>query len=334
MKNIKYYLTLVLRNIKFIGSSKIFWRSFLFAIILWAYISLSDKYQTTIEIPLTIEPPSDRACESVISNSIAVNISANGWQLLKQKFNDMKYCYIKLSDIPLNDDSSYTITSLDMQKNIRNLSTVSYNRFYPDKINIKTSGLFTKVVPIKSKIKVTPAKGFAVVDSIKIHPANVTLKGNDKVISNITEWFTEELHLENVTSSFERQVNLSDYMQSILNVTPSTVYISGTIQPYAEVTFVDIPLQINTNSTILLDNHKIEPRYFSVTLSGGIDVINKLQQENISISINYQDILNDSTGIIKPTVTIPNNTKLLSISPKYVIHNEIIKSNYYAIRKK
>ena len=84
----------------------------------------------------------------------------------------------------------------------------------------------------------------------------------------------------------------------------------------------------------MLDNHKIEPRYFSVTLSGGIDVINKLQQENISISINYQDILNDSTGIIKPTVTIPNNTKLLSISPKYIIHNEIIKSNYYAIRKK
>ncbi len=322
-------LKLLKEKIKNFASSKTFGSCLLLALILWLYVSFNDKYQTMLEVPLIIEPPADRACENLSADKLLIDVSGTGWYLFKNlNLNTTKRCYIKLSDVPFKQaDSSYTITSVDMQKGIQNISKISLNRFFPDKINIKTSSVITKEVPIKSNIQITPAKGFALVGNIQITPANTIIKGNINVINNINEWFTEKVKIENVTASFIKQINLSDSMNSILKLNPKIVNISATIQPYAEITLEDIPLMINANEQ-LLTTYSICPKYFSVTLSGGIDVINKVNIKDIFISINYQDILDDSTGIIKPIIVIPTDTKLLNMNPKYVLINQITKPSY------
>lgn len=304
--------------------SKTFWGAFLIAVFFWIYVSLNENYRVVIQIPLTVKAPKNKANETILPSEIHADISGSGWYLLNHLYlNNIKRCYIRLDNVQ-SKDSIYTITSVDMQKGLQNISKVSFNRFFPDIINVKATELATKEVEVVPNIKIKPANGFSLVGNIKVTPANITIKGSNKLLNDIEKWFTKELVFEDVSSSFSTQVELSDSLNSVAEVTPNKVTISAAIQPYAELKIDDIPIQIRGN-TQLLNNHILKPNYFSVTLYGGIDVIKKVEKSDISISIHYQDILEDSTGILKPKVTIPPYTNILKVEPKYIFHSEIIQ---------
>jgi len=63
-----------------------------------------------------------------------------------------------------------------------------------------------------------------------------------------------------------------------------------------------------------------------VTLVGGIELLNKISAADIKISLDYNEIISDSTGILTPTITIPPYTKLLNITPHFIQHKIIINS--------
>jgi len=304
--------------------SKTFWGALLLAIALWCYASLSEEYQVMIEVPLTVEAPKDRASETVIPKEISIDVTGTGWYLFNHLyFNNIKRCHIKLDNVA-SQDSIYTITSVDMQKGLQNLGKISYQRFFPDVITIKTDKLFEKEVPVFPHIKAYPAEGFALVGNVKVIPPTIFIKGNENIIKTINKWTTENLVFKDVSSSFTKQVFLSDTLQSILQLSENVVDVSILVQPYSEITLDDIPLQV-IGAPQIMKNIIVQPKYFSVTLRGGIDVISKISNADVGITINYQDIINDSTGIIKPNITIPPYTSILNTSPKYVFHSEIVR---------
>lgn len=307
--------------------SKTFWGAFLLAIALWCYASLSEEYQVMIEIPLTVEAPKDKASETTIPKEISVDVSGTGWYLFNHLYlNNIKRCYIKLDNVAFQD-SVYTITAVDMQKGLQNLAKITYQRFFPDLITIKTDDLFEKEVPIVPDIQVSPAEGFSLVGNVKVIPSTVIVKGNEKIIKTIEKWATENLIFNDVSASFSKQVFLSDTLQSVLQLSRNTVDINVLVQPYSEITLDDIPLQI-VGAPQIMKNILVEPNYFSVTLRGGIDIISRISNSDISITINYRDIINDSTGILRPNITIPPYTSILNTSPKYVFHSEIVQKNF------
>ncbi len=304
--------------------SKKFWGAFLVALAFWGYVSLNDNYNIVITVPLTVEPPQNRANLTSLPNKINTDISGTGWSLINNLyFNNIKRCHIKLDDIQ-TQDSIYTITPVDMQKGLQNLTKVSFNRFVPNAIKIITTKLDSKEIEVIPKINIEPAIGFSQVGKVKVSPANVTIKGNRELLKNIEQWFTEQLTFENVTSSFSKQVYLADSMSSIVKVVPEIVTISAAIQHYAELTLEDIPIKIKGSNKIL-SNYSLKPHHFSITLSGGIDIIKKLDNNDVSIAVQYKDIVNGSTGILKPEITIPPYTKLVKIEPEYIFYNKIVQ---------
>ena len=65
------------------------------------------------------------------------------------------------------------------------------------------------------------------------------------------------------------------------------------------------------------------PNNINCSLRGGINILGKINPNEISASIDYREIVYDTLGSIQPKIVIPKNTQLIFIKP--VRLNYIIK---------
>jgi len=303
--------------------NKNFWITLLLTIFLWMYISLNDNYNTLLEIPLTVVPPKGRAIEQEISNFVNVEMEGSGWNLFNYLYlNQAKRCVIYLDNIAKEDTSSYLISSIDFQKGLEGISKVRARRFYPARLTITTGEIVEKKVDMKPDVVLKVKEGFVLVGGVRTEPNTVIISGNSKSLKDINQWRTAYSEFKNINTSFNYVVDVSDSLASIIEVVPDKIKIYGEIQQYAEITFDDIQLKILGGK--LPSNHILLPSNFKVTLIGGIDQLNKISPDDIELTIDYDKVMKDTTGILAPTLKIPHFTKTMDITPK-VIYHKIIK---------
>ena len=299
--------------------TKKFWGALFIAVALWMYASLNDEYQTVVEVPLTITPPKGRAIENILPNKISIDVKGNGWYLFNYLYvNNIKRCRVNLNDVR-KDDTIYTISAIDMQKGLDAINKIVPQRFYPDQINVVTGETLTKEVNIISNANINLREGFVLVGDVKTEPQTVTIQGNKNLIDDIKVWKTKELQLNNINSSFSHTVQVSDSLSSVIEVIPSDITIFASVQQYSEVTFNDIEIRILGGQ--LPNEHTLSPLLITVTLTGGIDLLSKIKASDISVTVDYETIMNNKSGIIVPVVTAPPFTKILNIQPKFLHHN-------------
>lgn len=298
--------------------SKSFWGSLLFAIALWGYTSLNSEYQTFVEIPLRIKLPENRALENTPPKNVYVDVKGTGWNLFYLIFlNTSKVCNIDLSRETILD-SIYRINKVDLQKSLQYLKNVSPINVLPENIQLITGKISEYEVYIVPKITIIPREGFTIVGKIELEPEKVKIKGNEKIVSQINRWETENVWFENVNSQLLTSVNLIDTLSGVVSINPQKVLVKANIQQIGEITIDDLPINIVNGS--LPEGHFIEPQFISVTLQGGIDLVAELTNYDIFASVEFDKIINDTLGIIKPTINLPPNVSILKIDPPYITH--------------
>jgi len=304
-------------------STKKFWGSLLFAIALWIYASLSDDYQTIIDVPLVVSAPTGRAIETVLPNNVSVDVSGQGWYLFNHIYlNKLKKCYVNLDEVR-KIDSFYIVNTVDMQKGLVNLNKITPLRVYPDEFQVTTGEIGSKEVEIIPDVDINLKDGFVLVGNIKSELSTVTITGNIRLIDSIHSWRTQKVSFDNVNTSFSKKIAVSDSLSSVITIEPNNILIYATVQQYGERTFDDIPIEVIGGK--LSNNHKILPRFFSITLTGGIDVLNKLSSNDISITVDVDAIMKNNTGLLKPNLSIPPYTNILNMYPNFVQHTILIK---------
>lgn len=74
------------------------------------------------------------------------------------------------------------------------------------------------------------------------------------------------------------------------------------------------------------------PNNLECSLRGGINILGKINPNQILATVNYSDIVYDTTGSVIPKIVIPENTHLVYRKPEqinYVIKNLI---SYFVIQ--
>jgi len=299
--------------------TKNFWLALFIATALWLYVSLNDEYQTVVSVPLIVTPPTGRAIENILPNRISVDVAGSGWYLFNYMYiNNIKRCSVNLDDVR-RDDTIFIISSMDMQRGLEGINRIVPQRFYPERIEVKTGEIIEKEVRVVSNVSINLKDGFVIVGDIKTEPQTVIITGNRNLIDTIRTWNTKKMQFDKVNSSFSYIVQVSDSLSSVIDVNPKDITVFATVEKYAEVTFDDIEIKVVNGQ--LPSGHTISPQFFSVTLSGGIELLSKIKSSDISITVDYETVINDKNGIIKPTVTIPPFTKIVNVKPEFGRHN-------------
>jgi hypothetical protein len=100
----------------------------------------------------------------------------------------------------------------------------------------------------------------------------------------------------------------------------SNVMVTLDIQKIVDKNFDNLPvavLDIPADREVVL-----LPNRITVGLRGGINILGKLNEEDIRVFVYYRDVVLDTLGNVNPQVEIPQNTNLLYTSPerlRYII---------------
>lgn len=313
--------------LSFVKSGK-FIMSVLFAASLWAYVTLNNEYLAFVKIPLSIILPANRAMEEPVPEEISVEVKGMGWNIINLWFfNTTAKCEVDLTGVVISQDE-YKISRSDLIKSIQYLGTIEPLDIQPEAIFLRTGRIGSYIVPIIPEIKVNPRKGFIVVGEPKIYPTKVTIRGNNKVVSNINYWATSPIEINDVFKPFKLPVALSDTLNGIVSLNYNIVNASIDIQQKVEIQIRGVKLNIRGGD--LQNEHNLNPTVFDVTIQGPVEQMADIHDEDIIVYLEYNEIINDSTGIMIPYIQTPKNIKVLSLNPRFVYHLKNIASLPFA----
>ena len=317
-----------IKHILRIITSKTFLGALAFSVALWVYITLNMEFVSFVKVPLRIKLPKDKSIEKPIPQYISVEVRATGWQIFSLKyFNTSANCKIDLSRNKIND-SLFAVNRTDIIKNLTDMGNVQAIDVVPQSLTLTLGQIGEYAVVVEPDVEIIPKENYLQAGEIKTKPDLIIIRGNDRKIRGITRWKTVHRVFEDVTEPIRTKIPLSDTLTNIIELSHREVLLSADIQKIAEITIEDVRLQYN--GADLPAQHIIIPQYFDITLRGGIKEIENLNVDDIMVTVNTTDVVNDTTGLLKPIVVVPGNLKYIKIDPPYISH--IIKrgSSYLA----
>lgn len=295
----------------------------IFAISLWGYTSLNQNYITKLNVPLEIQLPNNRALESEPIENVTLEVKGNGWQLFNLLyFNQSKKCLVDLNNT-IMDVGSYQIERNEILKSVlfTNVETIDV---IPSSFEINTGAIGEKIVDIIPNFTIETKDGYTLRDEPVIKPDKIKIKGNRKILDEITSWGTERKVFKEINEHFYRKINLSDTLENVIELSHSQVEVVVEIESIASMEYLDLPLRIKGGK--LNSNRQISSDKFDIVVSGPISKIEKLNPSNISITLEYSNIISSNKTILVPKVNLPKGINLNTINPKYIYSYKIIET--------
>lgn len=290
--------------------------SLFFSFLLWGSISLSKDYYITIEFPVrVINFPEGYSSGTKLPEKISAKIRGNGWKLVA---------------VNLGAESEYIISAgNDTGRKYFNLHNyLSDNQWLssdmevidlsPDTLSIYIERISEKKVKIIPDLNLEFKPGYGLATEIKVFPDSTIISGPTSYLKRINSVFTEEIKLSDLDSRVVEQVNLKSITG--MNYSVNTASITLDVQKIVDKNFdnlvvsvIDIP---GDREVVLLPNR------ISVGLRGGINILGKLNEDEIKTYVYYRDVVLDTLGSVAPHVEIPKNTSLIYTKPdrlRYII---------------
>ncbi len=188
----------------------------------------------------------------------------------------------------------------------------------PVEIDLEIDKLVSKKVEIIPLID-NPDKGYEIVDTPKIEPSKVLLKGPEQVLNKLNEVYTTKISLEGEKSNFTIQVPLQ--LPSPLIQLPDNQLVKVTID-INEIVLIKEFKEVE----IILKNFEdkkyeiISELKVDLIFEGPYNLINSLKSEDLEIFIDAINIKNKKLNKLDINVIYPNpeSIKLTKISPEKI----------------
>jgi YbbR domain-containing protein len=218
-----------------------------------------------------------------------------------------------------NDSGLITIDPMkEIDENNWLAAGVSVSEISPREISVSVEKIKFKRLKIEAESDITFSDGYGLASPIKVYPDSVLVSGPSSIINEISTIKTKPVKF----SSADKKVKLiTEIMEPKgFSLEQSKVELTFDIQRIVQNTFKDIKVRINglpnDRNVVLI------PNSIDCNLKGGINILGKINPNEIIATIDYRDIVYDTLGSVQPNILIPQNTELVFSKParlNYVI---------------
>lgn len=285
-----------------------------FSFLVWTSVNLGETFQTTIEVPIQVENlRPDQAIAVPLPHFVSIKIQASGWQLLNTILTPQLYYSIDFSSLT---KKNILFTSREVNDRIKLSSTIKIIEIFPETVIVRLDDKVSKTIPVVPVMNVSFRDGFDMVGRIKTRPDSIHIFGARSLLNSIEEWKTQPVKMQDVNAPVELSIALAETLQFEIARTVNSISITFDVQPIAEKTINDIPmeiLKIPENRNIVLIPPKI-----SIIVRSGVNNVSNLSLNDFSAYIDYKSILLDTSGFIDVTITGPDNVKIVRREPEKV----------------
>jgi hypothetical protein len=290
--------------------------SFLFSVILWGSVSLSNDYYTKIHVPLKfVNIPAGYAVSDPNIHEITISVRSQGWRLAALSM-DRAYSFF----IPANRDSGMKKIALRdaLSENAWLSSNIQILGIYPEFVNVSIEKIFFKKVKIRPDLSFGFKQNFGIVSPVKLTPDSVIISGPKSIIKRVNY----------VTTVKKKYTDLEDGVKEMADLQPvygvefekKQTYIQFYVQRIVDKVFSNLPVEVRNAPPGM--EIVVIPNIMTLKLRGGINSIGRLTKEDFHPYIDFSQLLKDTLGTLEPIIKIPDYTIVISRSPnrlKYIV---------------
>lgn len=291
--------------------------SIVFSILIWGSVTLSDQFFSSMEMDVkVVNQPTGYSCGYIDPEKISLKVKAEGWQLLSLNLN-REHSFLISAD---NDSGLKKIDPFDeISENTWISSGISILEISPRNISYDVDRIKFKKVKILPSVDLSFNEGFGLATPVRVYPDSVLVAGPKSILDTLSFVQTDLVELSSLDNMSKIITEIKDIRG--FQFERKNVELTFDVQRIVEKTFSDIKVVINDipeDRDIVLIPNTIE-----CSLRGGISILGKLSNDQISASVYYSQIVYDTTGTIQPRILIPENTQLVFTKPTRL--NYIIK---------
>ncbi|WPR75359.1 YbbR-like domain-containing protein [Algoriphagus sp. NG3] len=167
-----------------------------------------DDYNTVVDFPVEISFDQNQyIAVAPLPETLEIEISGNGWDLLRKYFNFNSDAY----PIELNNpaDKNFILTS-DLKRYLGEfLSPTQLVSVLEDSLKFRVDRIKTlKVKPVLDSNSFSMAKNFRIIDRIAFDPETITLKGPSSIIDSLGKTFPIALNENRLNKSIDKNIEL------------------------------------------------------------------------------------------------------------------------------
>jgi hypothetical protein len=261
--------------------------------IIWLLVELSKVSISTVTFNVDYNnAPANKLLQSKPISSIAINLKAPGFLLLKNKLKPQKLTLslrnstkkgAKYFILPKNQKAAL---NEQLPKEAEILAIVADSIFFDLGINK------SKKVPVKASLDLKFKLGYNLIDSIKLFPDSVLVTGSEKIIDSIQELNTTPLQLENVFENINTNLALilptkNEFFKASVN----NVKVIAKVDKFTEGKFKVPVTIINKPNNVVINTF---PREIEVVYQVGLSNFNKINPTSFLVVFDYEQYKKDT----------------------------------------
>ena len=295
----------------------------LFGLIVWLSAVMRESYQVTIDAPLRlVNLPEGYAVKTPVPRKLRLRLRGEGWTLaamLMGSAPEITYPIV----LPGGSEGvfrrvrmSHMLTFGEVAERASLRPGVTLVAVQPDSLLLELDRFAQKRVPVVPDFAITFREGYGQTGPAVVTPDSVTISGAVSVLAGIGEWKTAKQTFTDVRGPIDAEIDLA--ASELYDVTPSAgrVRLALTVEPFAEKVFTGLPVEIlappDDREVIFL------PPKIEVVVRSGIRRLSNLGQGDLRVTVPYETIVSDTSGIVDPSVTQPSGVQIVSKKPEKV----------------
>ncbi len=289
---------------------------FLFSVILWGSVSLSNNFTTRIKVPIKITNlPEGFIVGSTSEKEITLNIKGEGWKLISLFWGPQPEYSVPIG---ANYDSETYNLKDALKENEWLANGIQVYDIYPNKVSFKIERIKEKRIKIYPNIQLSFKQEYILGSDINISPESILVYGPKNLLNQFDSLPTIKKYYTELESGVDEQIEIQPVDGLIYE--SNFCSLNFDVQKVADKSFENLEVKINNvppSRELLLFPNKI-----SLILRGGINILGRLQSNEIIATVDYQKVLQDTTGTIEPVLQIPKYVKVIEVKPnflKYII---------------
>ncbi len=254
-----------------------------FAVFIWLYVSSQDTYEYVY--PVRIVPVNVRKGYLVVNDypkQAQVKFRGKGRSLLALRGADKQ--------IPLNLSRFRRLAIFRLRPEMvripSGLSVEVLQIISPDTVIFKLERRLEREVPVISALNIQLDPGYTIVGGIQLNPRKVTVSGPGSVVDTLKSLRTKPLFFSHVNSDLKGRVRVEVPENKHLKVSPQSISYFVNVQQLGEKVIHDIP--VNLIHAPRRKKLRVIPSTISVTIEGGIDLLDTIQAKDIHVFIDYR----------------------------------------------
>lgn len=290
--------------------------SVLFSLTVWISIALSDEYYSTYKLPIAIiDLPSGYTIGNNLPETISIRLKGEGWKLMSFELSSSEYFFVSVK----GDSGVITANLLaNVENNPWFTAGINILDITPKNIRIVVEPVVEKKLKIIPKLNLNFKEGYSLASKVVVEPDSVLFRGPSSVIKQMENYRTKEIILRNL----DQKTTVLAGLEELKGFETEQKFVSITldVQRIVENLINDIPVNV-INKPANVDVVLI-PNTISCTFRGGVNILGKVTLNDIIATVDYNTVIADTLGFVRPEIQSPENINLLSVKPdklKYVI---------------